>query len=422
MISVDEALDRVLSFINALEEERKPLLECLGQVLAEDIYSSSAVPPYDNSAMDGYAVQAESIKGASPKQPRVLRVIGEVAGGSVTEQEVVSGTAIRIMTGAPIPKGADTVVPFEETDEVERKQGLAPGTRLTEIGIRYPVAKGANIRRAGEDIAKGSLVLERGRVLRPAEIGVLASLGIGMISVIRRPLVAILATGDEVLDIDQTLLPGKIYNSNSYSLAAQVLRYGGIPKLLGIAPDSIEPLMQALYRGLDCDILVTSGGVSLGDYDIVKDTLEKEGEISFWTVRMKPGKPFAFGIFKGKTGQRIPHFGLPGNPVSVMIAFELFIRPTLLKMMGKKDLVKPTIKAIMESPIKNTDGRRIFARVIVTKQEDKYFARLTGPQGAGILTSMAQANGLAIIPEVVEVVDKGDIVEVMMLDWNETQV
>ena len=416
MISVEEALGRVLDFVNVLEEEEKPLLDSLGQVLAEDVYAPFNVPLEDNSAMDGYAVQSESIAGASYDHPKVLRVIGEIAAGYVPEIKVEASTSARIMTGASLPQGADAVVPFEDTDEIDRKQNSLSGN---EIGIRRSLPEATNIRRSGEDIAKGELVMRRGRLLRPAELGVLASLGKETVSVIRRPIVGILATGDELSDINQPLRPGKIYNSNTYSLAAQVLSYGGTPRLLGIAPDNIGQLTKSLQRGLDCDMLITSGGVSLGDYDVVKQVLAAEGDISFWTVCMKPGKPLAFGTFKRDGGGIVPHLGLPGNPVSSMITFEVFARPAIFKMMGKANLTKPVITAVMENSVKNNDGRRIFSRVIVHKRGNKYFASLTGSQGSGILTSMAQANGLAVIKETTREIKPGNTVEVMMLDCDE---
>lgn len=418
MIGVEEALGKILDSIEVLEREEKPLLDCLGQVLAEDVYAPFDVPPQDNSAMDGYAVQAKSIVGASYEHPKILRVVGEIAAGFTTELKVGPGTAVRIMTGAFVPKGADVVVTFEDTDEVDRKQR---SVSEAEIGIRVGLPEASNIRRGGEDIAKGELAVKQGTLLCPAEIGVLASLGKAIVSVIRRPVVGILATGNEVLEINQPLLPGKIYNSNSYSLAAQVLRYGGIPKLLGIAPDDVEQLSIAVRHGLDCDILVTSGGVSLGDYDVVKQVLAAEGNVSFWTVRMKPGKPLAFGMFKRDDGKKIPHLGLPGNPVSSMITFEVFARPAILRMMGRSNLAGSNVTAMMEDPVKNNDGRRIFARVVVRRRDGKYFARLTGPQGSGILTSMTKANGLAVIPESTKEVKPGGTVEVMMFDWDEVQ-
>ena len=408
MISVEQALEKVLDYVDVLEEEESPILDSLGQVLAEDITSSIDVPPLDNSAMDGYAVRAEDTRGASQQSPQCLQIIGTVAAGSIPRYEVKPGTAIRIMTGAPVPKGADTVVQFENTDETEREKNSK------EIGIWNEARPGLNIRRAGEDITRGSLVLRKGTVLRPAEIGVLASLGRGQVKVVRRPVVAILATGNEVVDISQTLPPGKIYNSNTYGLAALVRRYGGIPKLMGIALDDEESLVTNLRQGLESDMLITTGGVSVGDYDVVKDVLAKEGEITFWRVRMKPGKPLAFGRIKG-----IPHLGLPGNPVSAMTTFELFARPAILKMMGRKEWPRPTLQAIIENPVVNTDGRRIFARAIVEKRDDQYFARLTGPQGSGILTSMSSANGLVVVPEDKARVEAGETVQVMMLDWDE---
>jgi molybdopterin molybdotransferase len=416
LISVEEALGKILDFIEILDKEEKPLLDCLGQVLAEDVYAHLDVPPQNNSAMDGYAVQAKSIVGASYEHPKVLRVIGEIAAGSVTELRVKPGTAVRIMTGAFVPEGADVVVPFEYTDEVDRKQRSAS---RDEIGICAVLPEASNVRRRGESIAKGELVLKKGTLLRPPEIGVLASLGKTVAPVIRRPVIGILATGNEVTEVNQPLLEGKIYNSNSYSLAAQVLKYGGIPKLLGVVPDDVKQLAVAVRRGLDCDILLTSGGVSLGDYDVVKQVLAAEGNISFWTVCMKPGKPLAFGTFKRDDGKKIPHLGLPGNPVSSMVSFEVFVRPAILKMMGRSNLAVPKITAIMEEPVKNDDGRRVFARVVVRKKDDEYFARLTGPQGSGILTSMTKANGLAVVPEGVEGVKSGATVEVMLFDSEE---
>lgn len=417
MISVDQALDKILNYVDVLEAEDSPILDCLGQVLAEDVYSHLNVPPLDNSAMDGYAVRSGDTRGATRQSPRFLQVIGTVSAGSIAECEVGPGTAVRIMTGAPVPKGADSVVMFEDTDE-PRRHGVS-----TEIGILCEVEPGLNIRRAGEDITRGSIVLTRGTVLRPSEVGVLASLGRTTVKVIRRPVVAILATGDELVDIAQPLPAGKIYNSNTYSLAALVQRYGGTPKILGIARDSEDSVVARLRHGLDADMLLTTGGVSAGDYDVVKDVLAKQGEITFWTVRMKPGKPLAFGIIKGvgKAGvaRNIPHLGLPGNPVSSMVTFEMFVRPAILKMMGKKNLTKPTIEAVVEDSVVNRDRRRIFTRVRVEKRNGQYFARLTGPQGSGILTSMTSANGLMIIPEDKTKVVPGDIVKVMMLDWRE---
>ncbi|MDY6916400.1 MAG: molybdopterin molybdotransferase MoeA [Chloroflexota bacterium] len=409
MISVEQALDRVLSCVKPLDSEEKPIMDCLGQVLDEDVRSPIDVPPLDNSAMDGYAVRAEDTRGATAASPIYLNVAGEVRAGMVIAKELAPGSAYRIMTGAPLPKGADSVVRFEDTDETDRTERPP-----SQIGILCQVPPDRDVRHAGEDIARGQTVLARGTTLRPQEIGVLASVGRTTAKVIRRPVVAVLATGDELVEVDQPLPEGKIYNSNTYSIAAQVLRYGGIPRRLGIAVDQEDQLKAKIREALHCDLLITSGGVSMGDYDLVRDVLARQGEISFWRVRMRPGKPLAFGLIHG-----VPHLGLPGNPVSSMITFELFARPAILKMLGKQSLSKPSVMARLESDIENTDGRRIFARAIVRKVGNDYVARLTGPQGSGILTSMARANGLAIIPEDAAGMKEGDEVRVLMLDWSE---
>jgi molybdopterin molybdotransferase len=423
-LSVEEAREKILAYVDVLDVEERPLLEALGQVLAENIAAPFDVPPLPNTAMDGYAVRWEDIRGAREEASKNLKVIGELPAGAVPKQTVRPGTAIRIMTGAPIPPGADTVVPFEETDELEQRQASQGRTvHLQEVRVLRELPKGASIRPAGEDIARGEVVLRQGCTLRPQELGVLASLGRAAVTVIRRPVVGILATGNELMEPGEPLDPGKIYNSNNTTLAASVLRYGGIPRVLGIARDDLASMTAKLEEALDCDMLITSAGVSRGDYDMVKDVLARHGEVAFWTVRMKPAKPLAFGVLvkmeKGRVAKRVPHLGAPGNPVSAVIAFEQFGRPAILKMMGKTLLDKPTIEAVLEEPIENTDGRRVYARAIVTKRDGRYYARLTGNQGSGVLTSMAKANGLAICPEDVSLVEAGQVVKVQMLDWPE---
>lgn len=415
MLSVEEARDKVLALTPVLEAEHVPLLEAQGQILAEDAVASFDIPPLDNSAMDGYAVRHADIEGATPQRSKLLRVADYVAAGQIPRTTVSEGTAVRIMTGAPIPPGADTVVPFEETDEVERS---AAGRPIDEVLVRNEVPRGQFVRRAAEDVEKGDVTLAKGTVLRASEIGVLASLGYRSVKVVRRPVVAVLATGDELLEPGQKPEAGKIYNSNSYSIAALVKRYGGVPRVLGIARDNIDSMGESLERGLEADMLITSAGVSKGDYDMVKDVLAERGEIAFWSVRMRPAKPLAFGMLRGLGGRKVPHLGLPGNPASAMVAFEQLGRPAILKMMGRTNLEKPTVEAVLEDPIINNDGRRVYARAIVSKRDQSYYARLTGPQGSNILTSMARANGLAICPEDVEIMDKGQIVQVQMLDWD----
>jgi molybdopterin molybdotransferase len=317
------------------------------------------------------------------------------------------------MTGAPVPNGADAVVPFEDTDETSRSHS---DNKSGEIGIRKPVEPWVNIRRAGEDIPANHIVLRKGQALKAADIGVLASLGIGTVKVVKRPLVAILATGNEVIELGQRLPPGCIYNSNSYSLAASVTAAGGVPLLLGIARDEKKSLISSIRKGLNADFIMTTGGVSLGDYDLVKEILATEGEISFWTVRMKPGKPLAFGSFRRRNGNPIPHLGFPGNPVSSMISFELFGRPAIRKMLGMKEYRRPVVKAVLESTIRNRDRRRVFARVRVTRRDGGYRAVVTGDQGSGILTSMSLANGLAVIPETADAALPGALVDVMLIE------
>ena len=416
MLSVEEALERILAHFRVLESEERPLLEALGQVLAEDATARHDIPPLDNSAMDGYAVQAASVKGASQSSPVTLKVVGAIAAGQLPSDTVEAGTTVRIMTGAPIPHGADSVVPFEETDEIKRR---ASGVSLDKIGVTVAVRLGSDIRPAGQDVRRGDTVLAKETTLRPAEIGVLASLGLENVTVVRRPVVAILATGDELLEAGDDYSKGKIYDSNSYSVAAGVLRYGGIPKLLGIARDNLDSMNAKLKEGLDSDMLITSAGVSKGDYDMVKDVLAQHGKIDFWSVRMRPAKPLAFGVLRTDEGREVPHLGLPGNPVSAMVAFEQFARPAIHKMMGKSVVRKPRITAVLDEPIYNTDGRRVYARAIISKRNGAYHARLTGNQSSNLLTSMASANGLAVCPEDLPMKKAGEVVEVLMLDWSE---
>ena len=402
MLSVEEALERVLSAFHRLEAERVPILEALGRVLAEDVCAGEDIPPYANSSMDGYAVRAADTTGASRETPARLCIVGEVAAGHVSEAEIAPGAVIRIMTGAPLPPGADAVVKVEDT-EAQGEEAL----------ILAEAPRGQYVRPAGEDVRRGELALEQGKLIRPQDIGMLATLGRREVLVTRRPRVAILATGDEVLEIDAPLTPGKIRNANSYSNGAQVLRHGGVPILLGIARDSVEDLTAKIRAGLeqDVDLFLTSGGVSVGDFDVVKDVLAAEGEISFWRVRMKPGKPLAFGQIDG-----VPVLGLPGNPVSVMVSFEVFVRPALAKMLGMADWKRTTVEAVLMDNVKRKDSRRHYVRVRVEQHDGEHRAYLTGGQGSGILSSMVKANGLAIIPEDWDHAAGGVRVQVMLLD------
>jgi molybdopterin molybdotransferase len=410
MLSVEDALDRVLSVFQTLEPEQVDILDALGRVLAEDAYADMNVPPHDNSAMDGYAVVAADTDGASAASPRRLRVVENLAAGYVAAATVEPGTAVRIMTGAPVPDGADAVVRFEVTEQ----EGAW-------VKVYKEVPVGKNIRYAGEDVVEGSLILAKGTLLRPQEVGMLASLGNRTVRVVRRPRVAILATGDELVEIDEPVGPGKIRNINSYSSAAQVIKYGGVPMMMGIAQDQIDDLTGKIRKGLEqgADLLLTSGGVSVGDFDVVKKVLAAEGEITFWRVRMKPGKPLAFGQIEAAVDgvrRTVPILGMPGNPVSVMVSFEMFARPAILTMLGRKDLDKPVREAILVDEIADKDERRHYVRVKLEHKEGELYASLTGEQGSGILASMVKADGLAVIPAAWDHAPAGTRVKVLLLD------
>ncbi|HLF70533.1 MAG TPA: gephyrin-like molybdotransferase Glp [Dehalococcoidia bacterium] len=415
MISVEEARARILEVVSRLEPETVALADALGQVLAEDVTSPMTIPPLDNTGMDGYAVRAADTSGSTPATPKRLRVIGEVAAGYIFDRSVGPGEAVRIMTGAPIPQGADAIVPFEETDETAGRSFGTFAKGRDEVGVYKAAAVGANIRRAGEDVLRGSPVMEAGTELHAAQIGVLASLGTATVRVYRRPVIAIISTGDELLELGEAATEGHIYDANSYSVAALAREAGAIPKRLGIARDTVEELTAKIHEALDADLIVTSAGVSRGDYDVVKDVLLREGDVDFWTVRMKPGKPLAFGTFTAPDGRKVPHIGLPGNPVSSMVTFELFGRAAVYKMMGRSGWERPVVRVTVEEPVENTDGRRFYARAIVSVRDGRYVASLTGPQGSGILTSMALANALVICPEDVPVVAAGEEADAIML-------
>jgi molybdopterin molybdotransferase len=403
MLTVEEALEKILARIEPLGSEKVSILDALGRVIAEDIYTLRDIPPLDNSGMDGYAVRWEDVEQISQDHPVRLNVTEDLPAGFLATRPVRKGEAIRIMTGAPIPEGADTVVPVEET----RKEG--PG-----VLILNAVAKGDCIRKAGEDVKHGDRVIWAGEPVRPAEVGMLASVKRSFVSVYQKPQVAILCTGEELVDVDEDLVDPKIVSSNSYTLAAQVKDCGAIPIQLGIAKDRKEDIEAKLRQGLHADVLISSAGVSVGDYDFVKEVLLNLGvEMVFWKVAMKPGKPLAFGTLAGK-----PVFGLPGNPVSSMVSFEQFVRPSLLKMMGHRRLTRPVIEAILKEDIRKEPGRRHFIRASVSFERDRYFVTTTGDQGSGILRSMVKANGLVIIPEEADWVKAGGKVRVQLLDRN----
>lgn len=401
MIPVDEALDKILSNVLPLGFEKVSLLDALGRVIAEDVYAKRNIPPLDNSGMDGYALRSEDVGSASQDHPVRLVVIEDLPAGFISTKTVEQGKSIRIMTGAPIPKGADTVVPVEVT---KQEDGF--------VLIFRGAGPGENIRKSGEDVRQGDRVISNGDRVRPAEVGMLASVGRSFVSVYQRPLVAILCTGDELVDVDGDLDGVKIISSNSYTLAAQVKDCGAIPLQLGIARDRKDEIEEKLRQGIRADVLISSAGVSVGDYDFVKDVMKHLGmEMIFWKVAMRPGQPLAFGTMGGK-----PVFGLPGNPVSSMISFEQFVRPSLLKMMGRRQIFRPLIEAILKEEIKKMAGRRYFIRGLVSFEKDQYVVTTTGEQGSGILRSMVRANGLIVIPEDQEIARAGEKVKVQLLD------
>ncbi|MDO8447015.1 MAG: molybdopterin molybdotransferase MoeA [Deltaproteobacteria bacterium] len=401
MISVEEALSIILSQVKVMGTERVDITSSLGRVIAEDIYVRRDNPPWDNSAMDGYAVRFEDIKGATKENPAVLRVIEDLPAGYVAKKTVGKGEVVRIMTGAPVPKGADTVVMVEDTEKEGERARIFRETPL-----------GENIRKAGEDIKAGELVVPKGTMIRPAEVGIIATCGRAFVSVYQRPRVAVISTGDELVDVDEELSEGKILSSNSYTLSSMAAECGADAFQLGIAKDTREALKEKLQQALHADVIITSGGVSEGDFDFVKDVLKELGsEMKFWKVAMKPGKPLAFGTIGGK-----PAFGLPGNPVSCMVCFEQFARPSLLKMMGHGRIYRPVVQAVLKEEIKKKPGRKHFIRSFARLEEGRYTVTTTGDQGSGILKSMVAANGLLIFPEELSTLKAGDVVKVQLID------
>ena len=412
-LTVEDALSRVLNGVGVMPEEQAPLAEALGRVLAAPVKAQDSLPPFANSSMDGYALLASDTSQASKEKPVQLRVTADIAAGTMPTIEILPGSAMRIMTGAPLPTGADAVIPVEDTSEPWRDlERPLPDLVL----IKRAVKSGDYVRHIGEDIVAGQIVMDAGHVLRPQEIGVLASLGMSQVSIIRKPRIGILSTGDELVDINEPLGPGKIRNSNSYAQEAQVRSLGAQLVSLGVAADTEADVREKLDAGFKTgiDLFVSSAGVSVGAYDVVKAVLEKEGNVGFWRVRMRPGKPLAFGTYRG-----IPYLGLPGNPVSAMVSFERFVRPAILKMAGHTDLARPRIKVIFKESI-YSDGRESYVRAVVTKKNNSYQAVSTGSQGSHIMTSLVKANALVIIPEGIKEVTPGMELDALMLNWPET--
>lgn len=405
MISVEEALARMLDTIQPLAVTQVPLPEALGLVLAEDVVAREDMPPFANSAMDGFALRSVDSQPREGKPPR-LRVTGGVAAGYIANHAVEAGTAMRIMTGAPVPPGADTVIQHELTNY--------DGAESTWVEVLQAVAPGNNIRPAGEDMRQGQTILQRGSEIGPWEIGILATLGWATVPVVRQPHVAILGTGDEIIEIDQPLQPGKIRNSNSYLLEAAVRRAGARPLRLGVARDTVESLREQFSQAVGSDLVITSGGVSVGEFDLVKHIMAEQGEIDFWRINMRPGKPVAFGRL-GTT----PLLGLPGNPVSAAVTFELFGRPMLRKMLGHTRLHRPQIEVVVTDGVQERAARRHYVRAHVTWQNGRFVARTTGNQGSNIMTSLINVNAFVIVPEGGVQIEPGGVAQALMLDWPE---
>lgn len=409
LVEVDHALARILAAVAPLPVEQLPLLQAGGRVIAEPVFARENVPPFRNSAMDGFAVCCRDVCHASWDQPVVLPVSSEVAAGDPANARLAPGSAIRIMTGAVLPDGADAVVRFEETENE------APSGTTTERSVRIFRAPqpGDNVREAGEDIALGDEVAGVGQVLTPARLGLLASVGVTEALVHRRPVVSILSTGNEVTPPGGDLPSGKIRDSNAYLLAAMAQAWGADVRLHGIALDTVEHVKARLREAQTSDLIVTSGGVSVGDFDIVKDVLSAEGEVSIWQVRMKPGKPLAFGML-GST----PLLGLPGNPVAAGVSFVLFGRPAILRMLGHRRVEPTLVDVTTTETIDNPGQRRHFVRVVLKPDAGGALrAYRAGDQGAGVLRSLAEADGLLIVPEALEHVPVGTRLKAMRLDW-----
>jgi molybdopterin molybdotransferase len=407
MLSVTEARSRILSHFQATAEETIPLIECARRVLSVDISAAHDLPLFDNSSMDGFAIRAIDSRSAAASR-LTLSVVADIPAGSAPTVILASGQAARIMTGAQLPKGADAVIPVENTDFNDRSANTtAPQT----VSFTRIVKAGENVRRRGIDLRAGEVVLQKGRRLKPQDLGLLAMLGVGHIQVHKKPRVALLSSGDELLDVDAPLTAGKIHDSNSYALAALIQNTGADVLRLGVAKDSRKSVEGLLQKAVDShvDLIVSSAGVSVGAFDFVKEVIESNGKLDFWRVNMRPGKPLAFGEYRGS-----PFIGLPGNPVSALVGFEVFVRPALERLSGQSDGTSPTVKVRCAEEIES-DGRESYLRAKIRNENGIHIATLTGHQGSGNLLSLVQADALLIIPAGVKCVPVGREVEALLL-------
>ena len=400
MITLEKALEIVLEEVKVLSSEKVKLLFSLGRVLGENIYSDLNIPNFNRAAMDGYAVIAQNTTTASLNHPVILKVMDEAPAGFEVKSNIAPGQAIRIMTGAYMPKGANAVVMVEYTE-----------LKGDKVKIFRPIKESENVSFSGEDVKKGEMVLSRGTFIRPQEVGMLASLGKTEVYVVKKPKVAIISTGSELIQPGESLKKGKIYDSNSFALFSQVISCGGKSKRIGIVPDDKKSLLPKVREGLSSDILILSGGVSMGKYDLVKEVLVEAGvRMLFWKVAVKPGKPTFFGV-RGHTLV----FGLPGYPVSSIINFENLVKPAIFSMLGRKSYRRLKLMATLKGKIKNTSGRKSFIRVKLIEENGKYWAIPAPSQKSGVLKSMTWANGLVVLSKEIKMVEKGKEVVVEIL-------
>jgi len=409
LLSVEEAQQRLLSAFHPLDVENLDLIHAAGRVLAGPVQSTFDIPSFDNSSMDGFAVRSSDVVQAHPDRGVQLMVVADIPAGNNPQVVLHAGQAARIMTGAPIPEGADAVVPVEQTDFSDRNPDLEAPKK---VRIFHPVAAGAYIRPRGQDVHPGEAFLQGGFRLRPQEIGFLAMLGIAQVSVYRLPRVAVFSTGDELVPLDRPLTPGKIYDSNSLTLVALIKKYGGMPVNLGIIPDRLPAIKSGLEEALaqNVDLILSSAGVSVGAFDFVRQAVETEGHLDFWRVNMRPGKPVVFGSYRN-----IPYIGLPGNPVSAFVAFEVFVRLAIQKMSGSGMMPRPVQRVRLTQPI-DSDGRQSYLRAIASNAGGEWSARLTGHQGSGNMRSLVQANALLLVPSGVKSLPIGAELDAWLFD------
>lgn len=408
LLSVEEALARILPDFAPLPAKSVPLEEAFDRVLATDIVADVSLPPFANSSMDGFAVRADDVAQATIDRPVTLALVEDIPAGTVPQHRIEPGQASRIMTGAQMPEGADTIVPVEATDQ-QWHGGEAAGLPEA-VAIYKPSRAGDYVRPVGEDVSAGEVVLRQGTQLNPAAIGMLAALGYPLVPVTQKPRVAILSTGDELIEPHEPIAPGKIRNSNSYTLAALIQAYGGIAIRFPTARDTLEDVRRTFSNAIAAKphVILSSAGVSVGAFDLVRTIMNELGAIDFWRVNVRPGKPLAYGRLGG-----VPFFGLPGNPVSAMVTFDLFVRPALLRLSNKTDAY-PTITVINGENFRS-DGRRSYIRVTLRRNGDEIMAYQTGTQSSGALMSMVLADGLMIVPEGMTEVTEGTPLSVRLL-------